>query len=96
MGNNATVKAAGDVNVSAKAEPDSGRSSPSNYNDKNQLERMGKKQVLHRNFGFLTILGFSCTILITWEAVTVLFAQGLNNGGTAGVIYSFIVVWVGN
>jgi hypothetical protein len=47
MGNNATVKAAGDVNVSAKAEPDSGRCSPSNYNDKNQLERMGKKQVLH-------------------------------------------------
>lgn len=44
----------------------------------------------------MTILGFSCTILITWEAITVLFAQGLNNGGTAGVIYSFLVVWVGN
>ncbi|KAF4494548.1 hypothetical protein FAGAP_9309 [Fusarium agapanthi] len=96
MGNNATVKAAGDVNVSAKAEPDSGRSSTINYHDKNQLERMGKKQVLRRNFGFMTILGFSCTILITWEAITVLFAQGLNNGGTAGVIYSFLVVWVGN
>ncbi|KAI1039537.1 hypothetical protein LB505_002612 [Fusarium chuoi] len=96
MGNNATVKAAGDVNVSAKAEPDSGRSSTSNYHDKDQLERMGKKQVLRRNFGFMTILGFSCTILITWEAITVLFAQGLNNGGTAGVIYSFLVVWVGN
>jgi choline transport protein len=49
-----------------------------------------------RNFGFLSILGFSCTVLITWEAVTVLFAQGLNNGGTAGVIYSFLVVWAGN
>jgi hypothetical protein len=46
MGNNATVKAAGDVNVSAKAEPDSGRSSTINYHDKDQLERMGKKQVL--------------------------------------------------
>jgi amino acid transporter len=44
----------------------------------------------------MSILGFSCTILITWEAVTVLFAQGLNNGGTAGVIYSFLIVWVGN
>ncbi|TVY61355.1 Choline transport protein [Fusarium oxysporum f. sp. cubense] len=96
MGNNATVKAADGVNVSAKAEPDSGRSSARNYHDKDQLERMGKKQVLRRNFGFMTILGFSCTILITWEAITVLFAQGLNNGGTAGVIYSFLVVWVGN
>lgn len=44
----------------------------------------------------MSILGFSCTILITWEAVTVLFAQGLNNGGTAGVVYSFLVVWAGN
>ncbi|KAH6957167.1 amino acid/polyamine transporter I [Fusarium avenaceum] len=96
MGNNATVKAANDVKISSAAEPDSGRSSTNNYHDKDQLERMGKKQVLRRNFGFLSILGFSCTILITWEAVLVLFAQGLNNGGTAGVIYSFIVVWIGN
>ncbi|KAM0226513.1 hypothetical protein ACHAQD_000435 [Fusarium lateritium] len=96
MGNNATVKAEKDVKVSTAAEPDSGRSSTVNYHDKDQLERMGKKQVLRRNFGFLSILGFSCTILITWEAVLVLFAQGLNNGGTAGVIYSFIVVWIGN
>ncbi|KAF5676110.1 GABA transporter [Fusarium heterosporum] len=95
MGNNATVKAENDIKVST-AEPESGRSSTLNYQDKSQLERLGKKQVLRRNFGFLSILGFSCTILITWEAVLVLFAQGLNNGGTAGVIYSFLVVWIGN
>jgi hypothetical protein len=46
MGNNATVKADKDVKVSATAEPDSGRSSTINYHDKDQLERMGKKQVL--------------------------------------------------
>lgn len=44
----------------------------------------------------MSILGFSCTILITWEAITVLFAQGLFNGGTAGVIYGFLIVWIGN
>lgn len=44
----------------------------------------------------MSILGFSCTILITWEAVTVLFAQGLNNGSTAGIIYRFLIVWIGN
>ncbi|KAF5019815.1 hypothetical protein F66182_8184 [Fusarium sp. NRRL 66182] len=96
MGNNATVKATKEMSVSARGEPDSGQSSTSGYHDKDQLERMGKKQVLRRNFGFMSILGFSCTILITWEAVTVLFSQGLNNGGTAGVIYSFLVVWIGN
>jgi hypothetical protein len=32
------------------------------------LKRLGKKPVLKRSFGFITILGFSCTILITWEA----------------------------
>ena len=46
MGNNASVKADKDLRVSAVAEPDSGRSSTTNYHDKDQLERMGKKQVL--------------------------------------------------
>jgi len=31
------------------------------------LARLGKKAVLKRRFGFLSILGFSCTVLITWE-----------------------------
>lgn len=31
------------------------------------LERLGKKPVLNRTFGFMTSLGFSCTVLITWE-----------------------------
>jgi choline transport protein len=83
------------VSVSA-GEPRSQTRSKTEYMDNDQLARLGKKPVLKRNFGFLSILGFSCTVLITWEAVTVLFAQGLNNGGTAGVIYSFLVVWAGN
>jgi choline transport protein len=98
MGNMATVKAAREpaVVVDDHHEPGSEVNSKSDYMDKDNLARLGKKQVLKRNFGFTTILGFSCTILITWEAVTILFAQGLNNGGTAGVIYSFLVVWAGN
>ncbi|KAH7564239.1 hypothetical protein BM1_01286 [Bipolaris maydis] len=51
------------------------------------LARLGKKAVLKRRFGFLSILGFSCTVLITWEASLV--------GGPAGVIYGYIVVWAG-
>jgi hypothetical protein len=41
--------------------------SASSYRDDATLARLGKKPVLKRNFGFMTILGFSCTVLITWE-----------------------------
>ncbi|KAJ2991258.1 hypothetical protein NUW58_g2579 [Xylaria curta] len=63
--------------------------------DDASLARLGKKPVLKRNFGFLTILGFSCTVLITWEGSLLTFLAGLQNGGPSGIIYSFIVVWVG-
>ncbi|KAJ0122158.1 hypothetical protein J7T55_002670 [Diaporthe amygdali] len=59
------------------------------------LARLGKKPILKRNFGFMTILGFSCAILITWEATVTVFLQGLQNGGPAGLIYGYIVVWAG-
>ncbi|KAI5456220.1 amino acid/polyamine transporter I [Mariannaea sp. PMI_226] len=98
LGNLASVKGveAKDTRIFVEGEPHSQVVSKNEHYDNDQLARLGKKQVLRRNFGFMTILGFSCTILITWEAVTVLFAQGLNNGGTAGLIYSFIFVWAGN
>ncbi|KAJ2992942.1 hypothetical protein NUW58_g2005 [Xylaria curta] len=59
------------------------------------LARLGKKSVLKRNFGFVTILGFSCTVLITWEASLFVFIAGLSNGGPAGIVYGYIVAWVG-
>ncbi|TQS32631.1 hypothetical protein Golomagni_07048, partial [Golovinomyces magnicellulatus] len=64
--------------------------------DNDQLARLGKKAVLNRNFSYMSILGFSCTILITWEGTGALFLEGLQNGGPAGVIYSFLIVWFGN
>ncbi|KAI1124190.1 putative GABA permease [Nemania abortiva] len=59
------------------------------------LARLGKKPVLKRNFGFLSILGFSCTVLITWEGSLTTFLSGLENGGPSGLLYGFLVVWVG-
>lgn len=43
------------------------------------LARLGKKPVLKRNFGFMTILGFSCTILITWEGSLMLVTLSTPN-----------------
>lgn len=44
----------------------------------------------------MSILGFSCTVLITWEVTLIVYPQSLLNGGPAGVVYSFLVVWLGN
>jgi hypothetical protein len=31
--------------------------------------------------------------LITWETVLALFAQGLRNGGPAGLVYGYIIAF---
>ncbi|EPE32956.1 GABA permease, putative [Glarea lozoyensis ATCC 20868] len=63
--------------------------------DNDDLIRLGKRPVLKRNFGFMSILGFSCTILITWEGTLILFLSGFQNGGPAGVVYGYLLVWIG-
>ncbi|KAI0116467.1 amino acid transporter [Nemania sp. FL0031] len=63
--------------------------------DNNVLARLGKKPVLKRNFAFMSMLGFSCAIMNTWEGELLLFYQSYENGGSAGSIYGFLIVWVG-
>lgn len=63
--------------------------------DEADLVRLGKKPVLKRRFGFMSLLGFSCTILITWEGILIVFDIGFANGGPAGLVYSFLLVWIG-
>ncbi|KAF1734316.1 Choline transport protein [Beauveria bassiana] len=96
LGNMAAATAKGMRTITGPISPHREKVSKSDYADREQLARLGKKSVLKRNFGFMSILGFSCTILITWEATLVLSAQGLANGGYAGVLYGYIVVWLGN
>ncbi|KAI2775842.1 amino acid transporter [Daldinia loculata] len=63
--------------------------------DNQILARLGKVPVLKRNFALMSILGFSCTVMNTWEGELVLFLQAYENGGSAGSIYGFIIVWIG-
>lgn len=63
--------------------------------DDQQLRRLGKKPVLKRSFGFMSILGFSCTVLISWEGILVTSVQGLLNGGPAGIVWGFLIDWLG-
>ncbi|KAJ5291448.1 amino acid permease [Penicillium angulare] len=59
------------------------------------LQRMGKNPVLKRNFGMLSIFGFSCTILGTWEGLLGTFIRPLENGGSGGAVYAYIFAWIG-
>ena len=62
--------------------------------DTDRLALLGKKQVLKRRFGFISIFAFAVCELITWETVLALFSQGFNNGGPAGLVYGFLIAWL--
>lgn len=61
--------------------------------DSDVLALLGKKQVLKRRFGLISIFSFAMCELITWETVLALFTQGLDNGGPAGLVYGYIIAW---
>ncbi|KAF4212021.1 hypothetical protein CNMCM8980_010008 [Aspergillus fumigatiaffinis] len=63
--------------------------------DVTDLARLGKKSVLKRTFGILSTLGFSCTILATWEGLFNTLLMPLSNGGPGGAVYAFIFAWTG-
>lgn len=63
--------------------------------DHQDMHRMGKKQELRRNFQFFAIVGFVSVLQATWESTLLASSFGLYNGGTAGVIWLTIVVWLG-
>lgn len=63
--------------------------------DRVDLMRLGKKPILKRDFGFMSILGFSSSIMVTWESMLGLYDLGFRNGGPAGIIWGFLFVWAG-
>ncbi|ETI24991.1 hypothetical protein G647_04361 [Cladophialophora carrionii CBS 160.54] len=60
--------------------------------DVQDMKRMGKEQLFKRNFGFLSIFGFAMILMQTWQALLGTIVFGLGNGGTAGLIYMYIIV----
>ena len=59
------------------------------------MDRMGKRQELRRNFRFISIVGFVMVLQSTWESILLAAQYGLINGGTAGVIWVTVGVIVG-
>ncbi|TGO90115.1 hypothetical protein BPOR_0078g00050 [Botrytis porri] len=71
------------------------RSKGNTSRDDQEMAYFGKRQQLKRNFGFLSIAGFVCSLLSTWEGMFAVFLYGFQNGGPAGLVYGYIFCFFG-
>ncbi|KAF7513739.1 hypothetical protein GJ744_007790 [Endocarpon pusillum] len=63
--------------------------------DQRDMQVLGRKQQLRRNFGFLSITGFGSNLMVTWEIVLAgSVTSSLTNGGTAGLFWGYTLVVV--
>ncbi|KAK3064903.1 hypothetical protein LTR53_018343, partial [Teratosphaeriaceae sp. CCFEE 6253] len=56
---------------------------------------MGYDQELQEKSGLISMIGFSCTIMITWEGMLFVYQYGLYDGGPLGSIIGYMFCWVG-
>ncbi|KAF2463971.1 putative amino acid permease [Lindgomyces ingoldianus] len=57
---------------------------------------LGKRHQISKNFGFTSMLSFSTTVLVSWEAFAVTFQGGLVNGGPSTLVYGLIFSFFGS
>lgn len=62
--------------------------------DRHDMAILGRKQVLRRNFQFLSMLGFASVLIATWELLFVNLLFNLTDGGTGGIFWGYTVVMV--
>ncbi|KAK5943161.1 hypothetical protein PMZ80_004167 [Knufia obscura] len=63
--------------------------------DREAMRRLGKQQLFKRNFGFLSIFGFALILMATWQSLLGTIALALGNGGPSGLLYTYIVAYIG-
>ncbi|RHZ53567.1 putative GABA permease [Aspergillus thermomutatus] len=63
--------------------------------DDHDMQRMGKVQELKRNLRPLAALSFASVLQATWEFILISNTQGLQNGGLAGMCWSYLWTFVG-
>ncbi|OQD68868.1 hypothetical protein PENDEC_c030G04593 [Penicillium decumbens] len=63
--------------------------------DDRDMARLGKVQEFKRNFKFYSILGFTTTLMASWESILLTSTYGLTDGGRAGMVYVYIASFVG-
>lgn len=63
--------------------------------DKDDMDVLGVKQVLRRNYRLVPMLGFSSIAVISWEIAPILLAYALIDGGTAAIFWGLVVGAIG-
>lgn len=74
---------------------DYGEQSHSSSRDAADMANMGVKQETKRRFGFVTILGFTTSMMATWESALPFFTTAFVNGGGPTMLYGYIVAFLG-
>jgi choline transport protein len=64
--------------------------------DELQLEALGHKGELKRNFSFLSMLGLAFAILNSWTALSASLSLALPSGGSTSVIWGLITAGICN
>ncbi|GAB7352183.1 hypothetical protein MBLNU459_g2662t1 [Dothideomycetes sp. NU459] len=64
--------------------------------DEADLAEQGKTQQLSRNFGLWSMVGFTATMMCTWEAILFACFTALLNGGGPTLFYGLLFAWAGN
>ena len=64
--------------------------------DIKMMALIGKRERLNRNFGFVSLVAFSTTLLASWESLAATYQSGLVNGGPASLLYGLIFSFVGS
>jgi hypothetical protein len=60
--------------------------------DRDYMKKSGRTQDTQRVYTLFKLSGFGCTLIATPEVQLLSFQLGLNNGGTAGLFWGFVVV----
>lgn len=84
-----------DSSPSLSDEGDVGSAKDGTSADVQDMARMGKRQETRRNFRQVTILGFTMVVLSSWEAILATSVFALGNGGTAGLIWGYFIIFIG-
>ncbi|KAH8912439.1 gaba permease [Coniochaeta sp. PMI_546] len=64
--------------------------------DAAELQRLGHKQELKRNFSMISMLGLAFAILNTWTALAASISLALPSGGASSVIWGLVVAGICN
>lgn len=65
-------------------------------NDEAQLEALGHKGELQRNFSLLSMLGLAFAILNSWTALSSSLSLALPSGGATSVVWGLITAGICN